>query len=131
MDVWECDLVEVRSLGRFNNSYNYILTVIDVFSKYLQIVPLKVKTGATVASAFESVLQDPTYQRGRRRPIWVRIEKGKEIIAREIQGVLKREGIQFQVSKNSDVKCSIVERAHRTVKSKIYKYFKLKKRTGI
>jgi len=27
------------------------------------------------------------------------------------------------VCKNPDVKCSVVERAHRTVKSKIYKYF--------
>jgi hypothetical protein len=40
--------------------------------------------------------------------------------------VLKREGIQFQLCKNPDVKCSIVERAHRTVKSKIYKYFTYK-----
>ena len=37
--------------------------------------------------------------------------------------MLKREGIQFQVCKNPDVKCSVVERAHRTVKNRIYKYF--------
>ena len=54
MDVWECDLVDVRSLGRFNDSHKYILTVIDLFSKFLHMVPLKVKTGAAVASAFES-----------------------------------------------------------------------------
>ena len=65
MDVCECDLVDVRSLGRFNDSYNYILTVIEVFSKYLHMVPLKVKTGAPVDSAFESVLQDPKYRRRR------------------------------------------------------------------
>ena len=52
MDVWEWDLVDVRYLGRFNDSYKYILTVIDVFSKFLHMVQLKVKTGATVASAF-------------------------------------------------------------------------------
>ena len=80
MDVWECDLVDVRSLGRFNDSYKYILTVIDVFSKYLRMVLLKVKIGAAVAWAFERVLRDPRYRRSR-RPIWVRTDKGKEFLA--------------------------------------------------
>jgi len=34
MDVWECDLVDVRALGKFNDSYVYILSAIDVFSKF-------------------------------------------------------------------------------------------------
>jgi len=36
--------------------------------------------------------------------------------------MLKNKGIKFQVCRNSDVKCSIVERAQRTVRDKIYKY---------
>ena len=124
MDVWECDLVDVKSLGRFNDSHKYILTAMDVFSKYLTIVPLKVKTGTAVASEFESVLQNPKYRR--RRPIWVRTDKGKEFLAREFQAVLKREGIQFQACKNPVVKYSVVERAHRTIKNKIYNYFTYK-----
>jgi hypothetical protein len=39
--------------------------------------------------------------------------------------MLKREGIQFQVCRNPDVKCSIIERAHRTLR-KMYKYFTAK-----
>ena len=75
MDVWECDLVDVQSLSKYNGGYKYILTVIDVFSKYLHMVSLKVKTGAATAAAFESVLRDPKYRR--RRPIWVRTDRGK------------------------------------------------------
>jgi hypothetical protein len=63
MDVWECDLVDVRPLGIFNVTYKYVLTVIDVFSKYLHMVLLKVKSGAAVASAFVSVLRNTRYQR--------------------------------------------------------------------
>jgi len=37
--------------------------------------------------------------------------------------MLKNNGIQFQVCRNPDVKCSIVERGQRTVRDKIYKYF--------
>jgi len=37
--------------------------------------------------------------------------------------MLKREGIQFQVCRNPDVKCSDVEHAHRTIRVSVYKYF--------
>jgi len=40
--------------------------------------------------------------------------------------MLKREGIQFQVCRNPDVKCSVVEHAHRTIRDRLYKYFTYK-----
>jgi len=40
-DVLECDLIEVKAFGKFDDNYKFLLTVIDVFSKYLHIVPLK------------------------------------------------------------------------------------------
>jgi len=79
MDVWECDLVDVRALGRFNDNYKYILSVIDVFSKFLHLVPLRSKTGTAVASAFTSIFKDSSSRR-RRRPVWVRMDKGKEFL---------------------------------------------------
>ena len=124
MDVWECDLVDVRALGKYNDKYVYILSVIDVFSKFLHLVPLKSKTGTAVSSAFQSIFKDPRYST--RRPIWLRTDKGKEFLNRQFQDTLKREGIQFQVCKNPDVKCSVVERAHRTIRDKLYKYFTYK-----
>ena len=83
-------------------------------------VPLKSKT-------FQSVLKDPPYSKPfKRRPIWVRTDKGKEFLNESFQKLLKREGIQFQVCRNPDIKCSIVERVQRTVRDKLYKYFKHK-----
>jgi hypothetical protein len=61
MDVWECDLLVVPELARYNDSYRYILSTIDVFSKYLHLVTLKSKTGKAVAEAFRSILEDPRY----------------------------------------------------------------------
>ena len=40
-DVWECDLIDVQAFRKFNDNYKFLLTVVDVFSKYLHIVPLK------------------------------------------------------------------------------------------
>jgi len=89
MDVWECDLVDVRSLAKFNDKYKFILSVIDEFSKFLYLIPLRSKTGTVVASAFQSIFTDPK----QRRPMWVRTDKGKEFLNKNFQEMLKREGI--------------------------------------
>jgi len=61
MDVWGCDLVDEQGLGKYNDGINYLLCVIDVFSKYLHVVPLKSKTGPSVTAAFQSILKDRRY----------------------------------------------------------------------
>jgi hypothetical protein len=123
-DLWEIDLIDVQAFGIFNDNCKFLLTVIDVFSKYLHIVPLKSKTGTAVTSAFKSILENPKYSKPiQRQPIWVRTDKGKEFLNRHFQDMLKNKGIHFQVCLNPDVKCSIVERAQRTVRDKIYRYF--------
>jgi len=58
-DVWESDLVDVQGHSKCNDGIKYLLTVIDVFSKFLHIVPLKSKTGNAVTSAFQTILKDP------------------------------------------------------------------------
>ena len=74
MDVWECDLLDVQSLAKYNDMHRYIVTVIDVYPKYLHLVPVKTKRGPSIASAFRSIFHDDS-----RRPVWVRTDKGKEL----------------------------------------------------
>jgi hypothetical protein len=38
MNVWECDLADFQAYARYNDKYRYVLSVIDVFSKYLHLV---------------------------------------------------------------------------------------------
>jgi len=75
MDVLECDLVGVQSLGKFNDNYKYNIYVIDVFPKFLHLVPLKSKIGLAVAAALRSIFDDR-----RRRPVWARTDKSKELL---------------------------------------------------
>ena len=56
----------------------------------------------------------------------VRTDKGKEFLNKTFQDMLKREGIEFSVCRNPDLKCSIIERAHRTLRDKLFKYFTYK-----
>jgi hypothetical protein len=121
MEVWECDLIVVPNLARYNDSYRYILSAIDVFSKYLHLVLLRTKAGKAVAEVFRSILEDPRYSA--RRPLTVQRDKGREFLNRPFRDILQREGIEHRTCKNTDVKCAVVERAHRTIRDKIYKYF--------
>jgi hypothetical protein len=78
MDVWESGLLDVQNLSRYNDNCKCLLSVIDVFSKFLHVLPLKNKTGPTVTSAFQSILQDTKYNKPcKRRCIVVRTDKGK------------------------------------------------------
>ena len=38
-DIWTADLVDMSPFSRWNRDYEYLLTVIDVFTKYGWIVP--------------------------------------------------------------------------------------------
>jgi len=58
--------------------------------------------------------------------VWVRTDKGKEFLNTQFQTLLKREGIEFQVCKNPEVKCAVVERVNRTLRDKLSRYFTYK-----
>ena len=49
---------DTRSLARFNKGYKFLLTCIDVFSKFACVVPLKNKTGESLVNGFQTIL-DP------------------------------------------------------------------------
>jgi len=48
---------------------------------------------------------------------------GKEFLNKDFQDRLRDKGIQFQVCRNPDVKCAVVERAQRTIHDRLYTYF--------
>jgi transposase InsO family protein len=77
--------MDIQNFSKYNDRYRYLLSLIDVFSKFLHIVPLRSKTGTDVASALRSILANYS----RRRPIWVRTDRGKEFLNRSFQDMLK------------------------------------------
>ena len=46
------DLVDLSSISKQNDGNNFLLTAIDVFSRYAWVVPIKRKTGENVVKAF-------------------------------------------------------------------------------
>ena len=44
-EIWAADLIDMQAFLKDNNGIKYLLTVVDIFSKCVWIVPLKRKTG--------------------------------------------------------------------------------------
>ena len=54
-DLWMADLIDMVKYAEYNEGFKYILVVIDTFSKYVWLRPLKQKTGHEVADAFNDI----------------------------------------------------------------------------
>lgn len=116
-DQWQVDLADLSMLKRDNDNYKYLLQCIDVFSRYAWSVPMKTKTCADTAEAFQQILKTSD-----RKPLVVSSDAGKEFLGREFTQLLKKNGIHFFVA-TSDNKCPYVERWNRTLKTRMWRYF--------
>ena len=72
-NIWGADLADMQLLSKFNKGIKYSLCVIDLFSKYAFVVPLKDKKGISIANAFQSVLN-----KSKRLPNKIWVDKGSE-----------------------------------------------------
>ena len=117
-ETWQADLVIMDAYSRENKGYNYLLTVIDIFSKYAWAVPLKQKTGEEVAKALESI-----FKQGR-VPLKLHVDQGTEFYNKTCKQLLQKYKVHLY-STYSHLKASIVERFNRTLKSNMWKKFSL------
>jgi len=95
--------IGLQSYAKYNDNFRYILSVIDVFSKFLYLIPVKTKNEPSVTTAFRSIFDD-TPKLMTRRPVWVRTDKGNEFLNKAFEDMLRDEGIEYQVCRNPDVK---------------------------
>ena len=56
-NIWGADLADMQLLSKYNKGIRFLLCVIDTFSKYAWVVPLKDKKGVSIATAFQSILK--------------------------------------------------------------------------
>ena len=70
----------MQAFSKFNRGIKYLLAVIDVFSKYGYLIPLKDKTGKSVASALKTIFKE-------RQPENVWVDKGKEFYNENVKSL--------------------------------------------
>ena len=57
-EIWAADLIDMQAFSKVIIGIKYLLTLIDIFSKCVCIVALKLKTGQKVANAFSRILKE-------------------------------------------------------------------------
>jgi transposase InsO family protein len=115
-DLFQADLADMQNISRYNDGHRYILTCVDVFSKRAFAVPLKNKTGSSVAEAFEKIFREEA-------PLLLQTDRGSEFLNANVQSVFKKYNIKHYWSLNDDIKAACVERFNRTLKTRMYRYF--------
>lgn len=118
-EQWEADLVDMSMFSRQNAGYKYILTVIDCFSKVARVQAVKSKTAENIKNAFKLIFQD-------NKPLNLRTDRGLEFMNSVLKKYLKELNINHFTSNDEKIKCAIVERFNRTLKSRMFKYFTAK-----
>ena len=115
-NIWDADLAEMQLIRKFTKGFKFLLCVIDIFSKYAWVVPLKDKKGASIVNAFQSILKDFNRESNK---IWV--DKGSEFYNNSFKKWLKYNDI-VMYSRHNEGKSVVAERFIRTLKNSIYKY---------
>ena len=121
-NIWGADLADMQLLSQYNKGIRFLLCVIDIFSKYAWVVPLKDKKGISIVKAFPIILKQSNTKLNK---IWV--DKGSEFYNAYFKKWLQDNDI-VMYSTHNEGKSVVAERFIRTLKSKIYKYdFNIKK----
>jgi len=115
---WQADLADLHSISADNDGVKYLLTVIDVFSKYAWAIPVKEKSSQAMVKAFEQLFT----QTNPRIPIKLHTDKGSEFLNKQVQAVFRKYGVQHFCS-DSDMKAAVAERFNRTLKTLMWRYF--------
>lgn len=115
-EQWQADLVDMQHFRASNSGCKYLLTVVDMFSKYAFVVPLKNKSGSTLKAAFKDIFSEG------RVPEKLQTDQGTEFENSTVGKYLHSMGVRQFSTRNRQIKCAVVERFNRTLKGKIYKY---------
>ena len=106
----------MQQLSKWNKGYKYLLMVMDIFSKYGWIVPLKDKKGETVTKAFQQIFKEGD------KPEYLWTDKGSEFYNKHMKDLLDKHNIKLYSTENEE-KSSVVERWSRTIKTKMWRQF--------
>ena len=94
-NIWGADLTDIQLISKFNKGFRFLLCVIEIYSKYAWVIPLKDKKGVTVTNAYQKILKE--YNR-KSNKIWV--DKGSEFYNSTMESWLEKNDIEINSAHN-------------------------------
>ena len=113
---FQIDLVEIGKMANANDNYRYLLTAIDIFSRYAFVEPIKNKTALVFLKGFKTIVK-----KAGQPPRKILADRGLEIKNKFFIDYCRRKGITLLHSDNF-VHALFVERFNRSLKSLMFKY---------
>lgn len=110
--IWASDLLDVSNMSKYNKNYTFLLIIVDIFSRYAFVKPLKNKGGEEVLKGFKSIKEYPS-------SLWV--DEGKEFYNKEVKEYCKENNIDMYHT-YSGLKSVFAERFNRTLRDLIFEY---------
>ena len=115
--VWSTDLADMQLISKFSKAIRFfLLCVIDIFSKYPWVIPLKDRKAITITNDFQNFLKESN-----RKPNKIWVDKGGEFYNRSMKSCIGKNNIEMYSTQNEG-KSVVAERFIRTLKNKVYKY---------
>ena len=114
-DLWQIDLLDMQKYNKENDGYRYICVIIDCFSRYVWVKPLKNKTGKATVKALALLLMNE-------RPKLIQADQGTEFFNRDVKRMLEAFGPKLYHT-YTDKKAAIVERVQRTLRGRLGRLF--------
>ena len=115
-NIWGVDLADMQSLSRKNKGIRYFLCAIDLYSKYVFVIPLENKKGISVTNGFNKIIKQSN-----RKPNKIWVDQGGEFYNNVFKKWLSDNNI-IMYSTHNEGKSVVAERFIRTLKSKLYKH---------
>ena len=115
-NIWGVDLEDMQSLSRKNKGIKYLLCVIDLYSKYAFVIPLKDKKGISTVNAFNEIIKQSN-----RKPNKIWVDQGGEFYNNVFEKWLSDNDI-IMYSTYNEGKSVVAEIFIRTLKNKLYKH---------
>lgn len=115
--IWQADLMDVSAQAHNNKGVNFLLCVVDIWSRYAWVQPLKNKESPTVNAAFADILKEG------RKPEILMSDNGSEFISRSFRKIREEHNIRASYAEKGDHhRMGIVERFNKTIRGALTKY---------
>lgn len=115
---WQSDLAIFDNLYKNNDGFKYLLVAVDVLSRKIFVAPVRSKGTRDMITAF-----DLLFKKANIRPHKLYSDRGLEFQSKSMLEYFGKKGIQKFPVYSDDIHAGVVERANRTIKERLYRYF--------
>ena len=84
-NIWGADLADVQLLSKFDKGFRFLLCAINIYSKYIWVIPLKDKKRYYNYWCFQKILDESNH-----KPNKIRVDKGSEFYNRAMISWLEK-----------------------------------------